>query len=85
MDYPDLSIDQIRTSKLEYKRRPVSQLRSYIITTTTFWIIFKDKTIFQPVWFVSNDQMHAASDECDQKKSPNVYETCPKLILLEKW
>ena len=23
--------------------------------------------------------------QCDQKKSPNVYKTCPKIILLEKW
>ena len=24
-------------------------------------------------------------DQCDQKKSPNVYKSCPKNISLEKW
>ena len=23
--------------------------------------------------------------QCDQKKSPNVYKSCPKMISLEKW
>ena len=23
--------------------------------------------------------------QCDQKKSPNVYKICPKIISLEKW
>ena len=26
-----------------------------------------------------------AGDQCDQKKSPNVYKSCPKLISQEKW
>ena len=26
-----------------------------------------------------------ASDQCNQKKSPNVYKSCPKMISLEKW
>ena len=25
------------------------------------------------------------SKQCDQKKSPNVYKSCPKMILQEKW
>ena len=25
-----------------------------------------------------------ATDQCDQKKSPNVYKSCPKMISLEK-
>ena len=24
-------------------------------------------------------------DQCDQKKSPNVHKSCPKMISLEKW
>ena len=28
--------------------------------------------------------MAAAADQCDQKKSPNVYKSYPKLIALEK-
>ena len=24
-------------------------------------------------------------DQCDQKKSPHVYKSCPKMISLEKW
>ena len=24
-------------------------------------------------------------DQCDQKKSPNIYKSCPKMILLEIW
>ena len=23
--------------------------------------------------------------QCDQKKSPNVYKSCPKMVSLEKW
>ena len=25
------------------------------------------------------------TSQCDQKKSPNVYKSCPKMVSLEKW
>ena len=25
------------------------------------------------------------TQQCEQKKSPNVYESCPKMISIEKW
>ena len=33
----------------------------------------------------ASDLVVMGGDQCDQKKSPNVYNTCPKMILLEKW
>ena len=31
-----------------------------------------------------NEQNAACCSQCDQKKSPNVYKSCPKMISLEK-
>ena len=32
----------------------------------------------------AND-LHLPPKQCDQKKSPNVYKSCPEMISLEKW
>ena len=33
----------------------------------------------------SHDSIKGREDQCDQKKLPNVYKSCLKMISLEKW
>ena len=51
-------------------------------TGWTFFHIFVANIVPNDGHFLSKKNVPIY--QCDQKKSPNVYKTCPKMILLEK-
>ena len=44
-------------------------------------LVLSNSVKIQWGWYLENETWQ----QCDQKKSPNVYKSCPKMISLEKW
>ena len=48
------------------------------------WNLYNvNKTSYVNTWNIRNYK--CLLDQCDQKKLPNDYKSCPKMISLEKW
>ena len=76
---------------IDYRTKLEGFEATYLQTAAaTFWATFGNiwATFYFNIWshlLLGGVILNERPNQCDQKKSPNVYKNCPRMISLEKW